>query len=164
MTSLRVGKGKVVYVTYSIVTQEGQVFEQSDLPIGYIQGSDKGLYLQIEQALEGRAEGDSVSVPLPPEQGFGPRLPELAFTDDLDNVPPEFRYVGAQVQFENEAGEVKDFVVTKIEDGRLTVDGNHPLAGQTATFHVTVVQVREPTSQELKQGEPLDSPGLSNIH
>lgn len=146
-----------MYVTYVILNQDGDVFEQSDIPISYIQGSPKGLYLKVEAALEGCGVGDKVEVDLSPEEGFGPHNPALSFTDDIDNVPPQFRRVGAQVDFQNEQGESKEFLVTKIENGKLTVDANHPLAGQTVKFIVTVTNVREADPEELYAGEPKDS-------
>ena len=151
----KINKDKVVYVTYVILDEKGGIFEQSDIPIGYIQGSHKGLFFKIEHALEGHITGDTVNVSLPPEEGFGFHDDNLTFTDDLENVPPQFRYIGAQVQFQNEEGEVRDFFVSKIENDTLTVDGNHPLAGQTVTFKVTVVDIRDATPQELQDGEPF---------
>jgi FKBP-type peptidyl-prolyl cis-trans isomerase SlyD len=155
--NMRVTKNKVVYVTYVIINENGTVFEQSDIPIGYIQGSDKGLFLKVERRLEGCKVGDMVEVTLTPEEGFGDHDPGLTFTDIIDNVPPEYRHIGAQVQFQNEAGEVRDFFVTRIEGNQLTVDGNHPLAGHTVMFKVTVADIRDATPDELYNGEPFDA-------
>jgi FKBP-type peptidyl-prolyl cis-trans isomerase SlyD len=88
---------------------------------------------------------------LAPGQGFGSHDPSLTFTDTVDNVPPQFRHVGAEVQMQNEAGDVKTFYVTKIEGGRLTVDGNHPLAGRELRVKVDIKEVRDPTEQEFAQ-------------
>ncbi len=107
-------------------------FGQTDLPIAYVHGANGPLFEKIEQALEGRQAGDKVEVLPPPQDGFGEHKPELTFTDDIGNVPPEHRRLGSEVLFENERGEQMQFRVTRIEDGRLTVDANHPLAGQTA--------------------------------
>lgn len=148
-----VSKHKAVYVTYVLLDQNKNVFEQSDLPIGYVQGSNKGLFLKVEQKLEGRGVGEQVEVSLNPAEGFGRRDPTLTFTDDIDNVPPQFRHIGARVQFQNDKGEVRDFFVSEIKDGRLTVDGNHPLAGQTITFKITIVEVRDATPEEIFSGE-----------
>jgi FKBP-type peptidyl-prolyl cis-trans isomerase SlyD len=156
MTQLSISKGKVVYVTYSIKNQQDEFFEASDMPVPYIQGSDNGLIPKLEQELEGQTTGASVTMSLAPEEAFGPHLPELTFTDDIANVPPEFRKIGAEAQFQNDQGETKTFVVSKIEGNRLTLDGNHPLAGQTVTFHVKVVDVRQATDEELRSGRPAD--------
>jgi FKBP-type peptidyl-prolyl cis-trans isomerase SlyD len=95
--------------------------------------------------------GDVVELQLPAEAAFGHHDPNLTFTDDLANVPPEFRHLGAEVQMQNDAGDIKSFYVTRIEGGRLTVDGNHPLAGKALHVKVTVREVRDPTPAELAQ-------------
>jgi FKBP-type peptidyl-prolyl cis-trans isomerase SlyD len=156
MSRAIVAKNKAVYLTYSIVTQEGEVFEQSDLPIGYVHGADSGLFEQVEEALEGAKVGDRVEVTLAPEDGFGLHNPKLTFTDDIDNVPPEYRRIGAEVEFQNEAGESMQFRVTRIENGRLTIDANHPLAGKTITFVVNVAAIRDASPEEIANGRPDD--------
>jgi len=75
---------------------------------------------------------------------------ELTYTDDLANVPEQFRYVGAEVEFQNERGQSHIFTVTHVGDGKLTVDGNHPLAGKTLTFAVTVTSLRDATGEEIQ--------------
>jgi FKBP-type peptidyl-prolyl cis-trans isomerase SlyD len=152
-----VQSGLVVYITYSILDQAGNVVEQHDLPVGYVQGGNSGLLPSIESALVGKKAGDQVEVTLAPQDAFGEHDPELSFTDDIDNVPPQFRHVGAQVEMANEAGGTRTFYVTKIEDGKLTVDGNHPLAGQNATCVVSILNIREATADELKSGMAADS-------
>jgi FKBP-type peptidyl-prolyl cis-trans isomerase SlyD len=156
MSSDRVTRHKAVYITYSIVLENDQVFEQSDLPVGYIHGVDGPLFPVIEAALEGKSAGDRVEVTVTPDEGFGPHDPNLAFTDDIDNVPPQYRYLGADVAFENDQGETMEFKVTNIADGKLTIDGNHPLAGKTITFVVDVVSLRDATPEEVRQGVPAD--------
>ena len=145
---------KAVYITYSIFDQQGQVVEQSDLPIGYVHGADSGLFEAVEAALEGAQIGDQLEVILAPEQGFGAHDPELTFTDDIDNVPLEYRFVGAEVEFENEEGENMKFLVTRIENDKLTVDGNHPIAGKTVKFVVTVMAIRDASPEEIANGRP----------
>lgn len=152
-----VQSGLVVYITYSILDQAGNVIEQHDLPVGYVQGGNSGLLPSIESAVAGKRAGDRVEIILPPEEGFGERDPDLSFTDDIENVPPQFRQVGAQVQMSNEAGDTKTFYVTSIEDGKLTVDGNHPLAGQNAVCVVNILNIREATQDELRNGMAEDS-------
>lgn len=156
MTEQTVGKNKVVYLTYSIINGQGQVFEQYDIPIGYVHGAGSDMFEKVEQALEGRRVGDRLEVTLTPEEGFGSHHQELTFTDDIENVPPEFRHIGAEVEFENDRGETMQFRVTHIENGKLTIDGNHPLAGQTVKFVLNVVAVRSATLDEITSGTPDD--------
>lgn len=152
-----VTRNKVVYLTYTIWDQRGRLFEQYDLPVGYLHGANGPLFEKIEHALEGKTVGDKVEVVLTPQEGFGEHKAELTFTDDIDNVPPQHRRLGSEVMFENERGEQKVFRVTRIEDGKLTIDANHPLAGQTVRFVVTVVAVRPATLDEVANGAPADS-------
>jgi FKBP-type peptidyl-prolyl cis-trans isomerase SlyD len=152
-----VQSGLVVYITYSILDPSGNVVEQHDLPVGYVQGGNSGLLPSIESALTGKKIGDRIEVVLAPQDAFGEHDPDLTFTDSIDNVPPQFRHVGAQVQMANESGETKTFYVTSIEDGKVTVDGNHPLAGQNATCVVNIMDIRAASAEELASGMAADS-------
>ncbi|MDH5324772.1 MAG: peptidylprolyl isomerase [Gammaproteobacteria bacterium] len=149
MAETRVSKNLVVSITYRIFNEKGELAEQSDLPIDYIHGVENPMFEKIEHALDQKCVGDTVEVELSPTEGFGEYNPNLCFTDDLENVPHEYRFVGARPSFENEQGEVMDLVVTKIENGKLTVDANHQFAGQTVKFQVDVVGIRPATKEEL---------------
>ena len=152
MSDAVVGKQKVVSITYSIVSDSGEVLEQSDIPVSYAHGGVNQMFPEVEAALEGRTVGDSIQVVLPPEKAFGEHDPSLTFVDDIDNVPPEFRHVGAEVEMRNDQGETRSFLVSKIEEGKLTVDGNHPFAGKTLTYAVTINDIRDATDEEMKKG------------
>ncbi|HEX9180713.1 MAG TPA: hypothetical protein VF859_09985 [Burkholderiales bacterium] len=153
-----VSRNKVVYITYVIVDENGAVLEQYDLPVPYLHGGRSGLLEKVETALEGKSPGDRVEVNLSPEEGFGPHRPELTFTDEIENVPPEHRHLGSEVEFENERGERMLFHVTRIADGRLTIDANHPLAGKRLTFLVRVESIRPATLDEIANAMAADSP------
>jgi len=143
--------GKFVSLTYSISDAEGKTLEHNDLPVSYIHGGEQELIGDMDRAVSGKVAGDEVEMVVPPAQGFGAHNPELTFTDDIANVPEQFRFVGAEVQMQNEAGEVKSFIVTKIENGKLTVDGNHPMAGKTLRVRVKIVEVRDAIEADRKQ-------------
>jgi len=164
MSDNSVSKNKAVYITYSILDSNGQVVEQSDVPIGYVHGANSRLYEKVEAALEGAKIGNKFEVYLSPEEhAFGSHDPALTFTDDIENVPPEFRHVGAEVEFQNAQGEPKMFRVIKIENGKLTVDANHPFAGQTVKYVVRVAAIRDATPEEIANGRP-DEGGPPVIH
>lgn len=152
MSAPTVNKHKVIAITYSILDETGVILEQSDIPVYYVHGGPNQMFPDVEDALDGCALGESVEVVLPPEKAFGEHDPSLLFTDDIDNVPPQFRKVGAEVQMQNDRGETRSFFVSKIEDSRLTVDGNHPFAGKTLTYAVTVADIRDATDEEKAQG------------
>jgi len=161
MTDQFVENNKVVSFTYSIVDDSGELLEQSDLPISYVHGGKHDLFDKVVEALAGCVINDTVEVSLTPEEGFGPHDPDLTYTDDIDNVPAEFRRVGAEVEMMNDSGESKTFVVTHLEDGKLTVDGNHPMAGKVITFRIKVIDIRAATPEELENGvEAMEMPVL----
>lgn len=165
--SEQVTNGKRVSLTYSIRDAGGQVLEQSDLPVSYIPGGHNELIGGMDEALAGKRPGDEVDLELSPEQsGFGPYDPDLSFTDDLDNVPPQFRHLGAEVPMQSETGEMRTFYVTKIADGRLTVDGNHPLAGKTLTIRVQIREVRDarPGEERTSGIHAVQMPGPTSIN
>jgi FKBP-type peptidyl-prolyl cis-trans isomerase SlyD len=146
----------VVYLTYTITDMGGGVLEQCDIPVGYVHGAGSDLFEKIKHALTGHNAGDVIQILLEPHEGFGEAKPELRYTDDLDNVPLEYRRVGAEVEFENERGEVLQLRVTRIEDGKLTLDANHPYAGQTVIFRVQIVAIRDTTVEEIANGIPAE--------
>jgi len=148
----KIAAKKLVELTYQIADEAGEIVERVDIPVKYIHAVDGALFPQVENALTGCAVGDKVEVTLKPSEGFGEVDPNLLFTDDIINVPEQFRKIGAAVEMQNDQGEVKKFLVSKIENGKLTVDGNHPLAGKTIKFNISVVTVRDATENELKYG------------
>ena len=100
--------------------------------------------------------GDEVEILLKAEEAFGPKIQELIFTDDINNVPLEYRYIGATVTMQNDKGGTKDFIVSNIEDGKLTIDGNHPLAGKDIIFYVEVLSIRDATADEIIEGGSIE--------
>lgn len=154
MSQDRIGKHKAVFIKYLIKDESGQILEQSDIPIGYVHGCGGNLLEKIELELENHGAGDVVEVSVSPREGFGDHDPNLTFTDDVDNVPADLRYIGAEAQMQNEDGDVKTFIVTEIKDGKLTLDGNHPFAGKNVVFRVTITEVRDATPQEIANGCP----------
>lgn len=149
-----IADGKAVTLTYTITDAQGAVLERVDLPVTYVHGSGR-LLPKVEAELAGHRAGDSVTVTVSPEEGFGTHRPELTFTDDLANVPEQFRFPGAEVEMVNASGAKRTFVVTVIENGKLTVDGNHPFAGKDLVYKVEILEVREATEQEraAQQGD-----------
>jgi len=145
-------RDKFVSLTYTITDENNEILERIDMPVNYVHGRESQVIEKIEQALEGCEQGDEISVELSPEEGFGEHQPELTFTDDIDNVPHEFRHIGAEVEFQNDKGESRMFRVSKIEDGKLTVDGNHPFAGKVITYNIKINTVRDATPDEIANG------------
>lgn len=150
-----VAKDKHVQFTYQITDDTGEVVERIDLPMNCIFGRHNRLYDTVEAAMLGASAGEEISTELKPTEGvWGQPDPTLIFTDSIHNVPAEYRRVGAEVQFQNDKGEVKSFTVAKIDPQTktITIDGNHPFAGKLMTFHVKILAIRDATGQELVEG------------
>ncbi len=150
---MQVSKHKVVTIDYTLRDEQGSVIDSSSggEPFSYIQGIGS-VIPGLEQALEGHNPGESVTVRIPPEQAYGERdealvqvVPRSLFGPDQEVA------VGMQFQAETESG-TRIVTVVGVEDDRVTVDANHPLAGATLTFDVTVVDVRDATPEELEHG------------
>lgn len=155
-----VSKHKVVTFNYSILDNAtGEILEQSDLPMSYMHGIDGKMYPKAEQALEGKKVDDTVEVVISPEEGFGYTDPEMLYIDKIENVPPEYRYIGAEAMFQNEQGGSITMKVTRIENGEITLDANHPFAGKTVKFRITVIALRDATEQEIGTGVVVDMSG-----
>ena len=149
MTIEHIKPGKFVSLTYTIADTDGNLLEQNDIPVSYVHGGETELIGGMDRAVAGKSPGDQVEMSIDPADGFGPHDPDLTFTDDLENVPPQFRHIGAEVLMERADGETKTFYVTRIEDGKLTVDGNHPLAGKSLKVRVKILEVRDATAEDL---------------
>ncbi|MBT4653142.1 MAG: peptidylprolyl isomerase [Thiotrichales bacterium] len=148
---------KYVELIYRIVDQSnGEVIEQVEDPLGYVHGDNTLLFNQVTKELEGKCVGDEVEILLKAKDAFGPKIDELIFTDDLNNVPLEYRFIGATVSMQNDKGGTKDFIVSNIEDGKLTIDGNHPLAGKDIVFYVEVLSIRDATADEIIEGGSIE--------
>lgn len=148
----RVKRNKVVSVTYYMTNESDEQLERIDIPVSVIYGRDSGLFRKVDMALNNCEVGQKIRVTLHPHEGFGEWDPDLCFADDINNVPPEFRHVGAEAEFVNDNNETKKFVVTKVDDKSVTLDANHPFAGKIMTFHITIVAVRDATEHELLYG------------
>ncbi|MCB1791905.1 MAG: FKBP-type peptidyl-prolyl cis-trans isomerase [Gammaproteobacteria bacterium] len=158
--------GKYVGLTYTIFDEQENIVEQHDMPIGFVYGSDTELIGGMDKAVAGRRAGDQVEVEVTPEQGFGDHDPSLTFTDDIENVPPQFLQVGAEVQMQNDAGESRSFFVTRIAHGKVTIDGNHPLAGKHLKVRVSIVEVRDarPGEEQVSGIHAVQMQGPTSIN
>ena len=144
---------KLVELTYKVTDQAtGQVLTSVDFPLSYIHGHETVLAPHVLKQLEGKSAGDIIEVPIDCNLLYGPRDEGLVFTDRIENVPPEYREVGMTIVTENAKGEKKSFVVTRMDDDTLTVDGNNPLCGRHVVFTLEVLTVRDATDEEIEAG------------
>ena len=145
--------GKFVELTYRVTDRKsGHVLTSVEFPLGYIHGHNEILAPSVHAELEGKHAGEVIEVPIDGNRIFGPRDESLVFTDAIENVPEEYREVGTSILMENDKGQARTFLVTRVDDRTLTVDGNNPLCGREVVFRLEVVTVREPTEAEMKAG------------
>lgn len=164
MSELKVEKHKVVTFTSRILNEKGEVVEQNDSPMEYVHGADSGSATDDMTAVEGAKIGDTIDIELTPENGFGEIDANKRFRDKIENVPPEFQTIGTEATFQNEKGETLMMKVIAVEDGEVFLDGNHPFAGQTMTFRIEVLAIRDATVEEVGSGLVAGDPGKSIVH
>ncbi len=144
---------KLVELTYRVVdAKSGQVLSTVEFPIGYVHGHNDVLAPQVLEELEGKAAGDVIDVPIDCNGIYGPRDESLVFTDRIENVPEEYREIGTIITMENEKGGTQNFIVTRMDDKTLTVDGNNPLCGREVVFTLEILMVRDATDEEIEAG------------
>lgn len=145
--------GKFVELTYTVSDKKtGHVLTRVEFPLGYVHGHNEILAPAVHGQLEGKATGDTIQVTIDGNQIFGPRDESLVFTDDIENVPQEYRQVGTSILMESDTGQTRSFLVTHFDDERLTVDGNNPLCGREVVFTLEVLTVRDATDEETQVG------------
>jgi FKBP-type peptidyl-prolyl cis-trans isomerase SlyD len=150
---MNIAKDKVASIDYTLTNDAGEVIDSSSgrEPLAYIHGAG-GLIPGLEKELEGKVKGDKLIAIIAPEQAYGVRSEELVQDIPLDRFEDKSEIqVGAQFQVSN--GD-HTHIATVIEIGEtdIKVDMNHPLADQTLHFDVEVMEVREPTKEELEHG------------
>lgn len=156
---MQISTGKVVSIDYTLTNDEGDVIDTSSggAPLCYLQGGGN-IIAGLEKELEGRKAGDAIQARVEPEEGYGKR------DESLIMKVPMARFHGVKavekgMQFQaSTASGPQLMTVVEITEGVVTVDGNHPLAGTTLNFDVTVREVRDATAEEQAHGH-VHGPG-----
>ena len=151
---MTIAQHKVVTIHYKVSDSDSdEVIDSSENgePMTYLHGA-RNIIPGLEKALEGKSEGDEVEVTIPPAEAYGERsedriqqVPREAF-QGMDKVEP-----GMAVTAQTEQGQI-NLVVTEVEDETVTVDANHPLAGKSLKFNVTIQEVRDASEEEKQHG------------
>jgi FKBP-type peptidyl-prolyl cis-trans isomerase SlyD len=150
---------KVVTIHYTLTDKDGEVLDSSvgEEPLSYLHGRGN-IIIGLEKALDGKKAGEKLQVTVAPEEAYGEKneslvmqVPRAAFKD-IEDLQPGMRF-----QIQGNEG-VQVVTVTDIAETEVTVDGNHPLAGEELTFDVEVTDVREATEEELSHGH-VHGPG-----
>jgi len=151
---MTVKKDKVVEMHYTLKNDVGDVIDSSkgQEPMPFIQGRGN-IVPGLESALEGMKIGESCDISVKPEDGYGVHHPEaiqeipMSALQGIDNLE-----VGMQLQSQDEQGNPFVVHVKSINEDSVTIDANHPLAGETLHFSVSIENVREATKDELDHG------------
>jgi FKBP-type peptidyl-prolyl cis-trans isomerase SlyD len=160
-----ISQHKVVLINYTLTNESGEVLDRSPggEPLSYLHGQGN-LIPGLEKALEGKQAGDKLNVRVEPDEGYGVRddalvqqVPRRAF-GGVGDVRP-----GMQFQAQMTQGHTRVVTVTRLQGDMVTVDGNHPLAGEVLTFDVEVTEVRDATQEELDHGH-VHGPGGHHHH
>ncbi len=156
---MQIEKNKVVSIDYTLKNDDGQILDTSEgkEPLNFIHGNGH-LIPGLEEALAGKAKDDKLNVSIPPEKGYGKRSDQMIHTVDRSNFEKDVD-IKVGMQFQAQMGQgVQLLTVVKVEDDKVTLDGNHPLADQTLHFDVDVKDVREASAEELEHGH-VHGPG-----
>jgi FKBP-type peptidyl-prolyl cis-trans isomerase SlyD len=151
---LTIAPDTVVSIHYTLTLDDGELVDSS-------QGDDALVYLHghgnivpgLESQLAGRKVGDVFTAVVAPEDGYGEHDPAGVQTVPRSSFPKEVEVQpGMQFQAENEDGTSAELTVTEVDGDEITIDLNHPLAGQTLHFEVKVAAIRRATAEELTHG------------
>jgi len=135
--------GDTVKVHYTGTMQDGSVFDSSRErgPLEFTLGEGR-LIPGFEQAVEGMAVGDTTTVVIAPAEGYGERNLESIVEVGREQMPEGFEpSVGDQLQIQTGPGNVLPATITAVSDETVTLDANHPLAGETLTFEIELVEI-----------------------
>ena len=146
----------VVTLSYNLTDPDGNMLDEGNQPIVYLHGGYDGVFIPIEDALEGKSTGETVTIKLQPNDAFGEYDFDLLQIEPVENLPQPLK-VGMMIEGDAEEG-LEDsavfYTVTEIADGKAVLDGNHPLAGMALIFSGTVTAVRPATAAEIEAREP----------
>jgi len=140
----------VVTITFKLFDGSNQLIEEAGEPIEYLHGGHSGIFPKIEEALNFKKVGESISVMLEPTDAFGDYDAELVRVEPVTNLPSDVG-VGGHLVAEQDGQEVV-WRVTDIADGKAVLDANHELAGQRLRFDCTVLDIRPATKEEIAHG------------
>jgi FKBP-type peptidyl-prolyl cis-trans isomerase SlyD len=149
---MKITNNKAVTVQYTLKDDDGVIVDTSNgrEPLNYIHGTG-GLLPGFEAALDGKSQSDVISFTLAPKDGYGERNESLIFSLPKERFAEiEDLREGLQFAVNGPQGAMV-MTVTNVGDNDVTLDGNHPLAGNTLHFEVEVLEVRDATEEEIQE-------------
>ncbi|MCE9670072.1 peptidylprolyl isomerase [Myxococcus stipitatus] len=163
---MKITKDSVVTLDFKLHLGDGKVVDESEgsEPLVYLQGHEE-IVPGLEKALEGKAKGDSLQVVITPEEGYGAYDPDGIEEVPRDSFPEDLTLeVGGELFASDDDGNEMEVTVREIREKTVMVDFNHPLAGKTLHFDVTVRDVRAATAEELEHGHAHGPEGHGHDH
>jgi len=150
---MQIGQDTVVTLQYRVTDSDGNIVDAGEHPLVYLHGGHGGIFEKIEEELVGQVAGFQKDVRLQPEEAFGEYDAELVAIEPRELFPEEIE-VGMQFERASEDDDEDGmlYTITDIAEGKVVVDGNHPLAGMALIFSCTVSDVRAATAEELAHG------------
>lgn len=145
---------RVVSMHYQLTNGFGELIDssQGDLPLVYMHNTN-ALLASLERELTGKQAGEQVSVTIYPEDAYGYADEELIAEWPRDSIErTQELIIGMRFKALSKDGESQLVTLTEIREDTVVLDANHPLAGQVLNFTVAIVDVRDPTDEELEQG------------
>jgi len=153
---MTISKNSVVTLEYTITDTTQNLLDSGADPLIYLHGGYNDVFAKIEEALNGKKVGDSITVQLTPQESFGEYDDALVTIEERGEFDDNI-YVGEQfvevIEDEDEAVEDQkiSYTIKEITKENVTLDGNHPLAGIDVIFSATVLDVRKATAKEIKE-------------
>ena len=134
--------GHKVSLEYTVFLEDGTQVDSNvgEDPLVFVLGANQ-VFPALEQALMGLAVGDTKQILLKPEEAYGPVVPEAFREVELESIPASYRHEGAVLGIQDPQGGVFPIRVHKIQEKKVILDFNHPLAGRALRFHVKVTGV-----------------------
>jgi FKBP-type peptidyl-prolyl cis-trans isomerase SlyD len=152
--NMQVAKNTVVTLDYSVTDPDGELVDAGKEPLVYLHGGYDDIFPMIEEAMQDKKVGESVTVKMQPDDAFGEYDAELIQIEPRSGFPKELE-VGMQFEGVPEGADDDDILiyrVTEIADDKVVLDGNHPLAGMALVFTCTVTSVRPASAVEIEHG------------
>ena len=157
-------QGTVVSMTYRLTNAQGEEIDRADRdePFSYLHGAGQ-IVTGLEKALTGALVGTRKQVVVTPAEGYGEIEDRLKTAAKRNQFPPDAELeVGMRFAADDGSGQPIVFTVTELSGDDVTLDGNHPLAGETLHFDVEVIAIREATQEELAHGHAHGPEGHSH--
>jgi FKBP-type peptidyl-prolyl cis-trans isomerase 2 len=142
--------GDTVVVHYTGTLKDGTEFDSSRGRDPLRISLGKGEVIPgFEEALLHMSAGEKKTVQIPKDKAYGERRPELVASVERDQLPPDMKpEVGQHLQLQHESGNTMHVVVAELTDTTMTIDGNHPLAGEDLTFELELVEIAQDSAAD----------------